>query len=161
LRDINDPTTSTLAVQIQQKVNGLNGLLGRLQEIHAYLENVVSGRLPVNNQISYNLQDIFNLLPNLNVEELVRSMLIKTNDMHLVMYLSSLIRSIVALHSLLSNKIKYKDLDDLLDNEATKDKDGNGVVANGAAGDKKAEKTPTTPGSPHTPRTPPKSPKHE
>lgn len=161
LRDINDPTTSTLAVQIQQKVNGLNGLLSRLQEIQAYLENVVSGRLPINNQISYNLQDIFNLLPNLNVEELVRSMLVKTNDMHLVMYISSLIRSIVALHSLLSNKIKYKDLDDLLDNEATKEKD----ISNGkdAAGDKdkKVDKTPVTPGSPHSPRSPSKPPKSD
>ena len=154
LRDINDPTTSTLALQIQQKVNGLKGLVGRLQEIQAYLENVVSGKLPINNQISYNLQDIFNLLPNLNVEELVRSMLIKTNDMHLVMYLSSLIRSIVALHSLLSNKIKYKDLDDVLDNEATKEKE---PASKGTSDkEKKEEKTPATPGSPHTPRTPPK-----
>lgn len=158
MRDINDPTTSTLALQIQQKVNGLKGLLGRLQEIHAYLENVVSGRLPINNQISYNLQDIFNLLPNLNVEELVRSMLVKTNDMHLVMYLSSLIRSIVALHSLLANKIKYKDLDDLLDSEATKESNVNGADKKD---DKKAEKTPAAPGSPHTPRTPPKSPKND
>ncbi len=114
LRDINDPSTSTLALQIQQKANGLKGLLARLQEIRTYLENVASGRLPVNNAISYNLQNMFNLLPNLNVEELVRAMLVKTNDMHLVMYVTSLIRSILALHGLLANKIKYRDLDDIL-----------------------------------------------
>ena len=79
---------------------------------------VVAGRLPVNNQIAYNLQDIFNLLPNLNVESLVRSLQVKANDMHLVLYLSSLIRSVLALHGLLANKIKYRDMDEVLDRDA-------------------------------------------
>lgn len=118
LRDINDPSTSTLALQIKQKVAGLTGLLSRLTEIKLYLEKVVSGKLPINNQITYNLQNIFNLLPNLNVEELVKSMLVKTNDMHLVIYISALIRSVLALHGLLNNKIKYKDMDNVLDAEA-------------------------------------------
>jgi len=118
LRDINDPSTSTVALQIQRKVNGLTGLLNRLSEIKEYLEKIVDGKMPINNQITYNLQNIFNLLPNLNVEELVRSMLVKTNDIHLVIYLSSLIRSVLALHELLTNKIKYKGMDDVLDKTA-------------------------------------------
>lgn len=118
LRDINDPSTSLLALQIKQKIVGLSGLVERLSEIHTYLLNVASKRLPLNNQILYNLQNILNLLPNLNAEELVRSMLIKTNDVHLVMYISSLVRSVIALHSLLSNKIKYRDVDDVLDRNA-------------------------------------------
>ena len=72
----------------------------------------------MNNQIVYNLQNILNLLPNLNVETLVRSMQMKTNDMHLVMYLSALVRSVVALHSLLLNKIKFADMDSVLDDAA-------------------------------------------
>ena len=118
LRDINDPTTGTLALQIKQKVNGLTGLLSRLTEIHSYLDKVISGKMPINNQITYNLQNIFNLLPNLNVEELVKSLFVKTNDMHLVMYVASLVRSIVALHGLLANKIKYRDIDAILDDQA-------------------------------------------
>jgi len=118
LRDINDPSTSILAMQIKQKLNGLSGLAGRLADIREYLQNVISGRIPVNHQVIYNLQNIFNLLPNLNIEELRRSMLIKTNDMHLVMYISSLVRSIIALHGLLNNKIKYKDVDEVLDRGA-------------------------------------------
>ena len=50
----------------------------------AYLKNVVEGRLPPNNDILYNIQSIVNLLPNLSVETLVKSMLVSTNDMHLV-----------------------------------------------------------------------------
>lgn len=118
LRDINDPSTSTLALQIKQKINGLTGLARRLVEIRDYLEKIIAGRIPINNQITYNLQNIFNLLPNLNVDELVKSMVVKTNDMHLVMYLSSLVRSVIALHGLLNNKIKYKDVDDVLDRSA-------------------------------------------
>jgi 26S proteasome regulatory subunit N8 len=118
LRDINDPSTSTLALQIKQKINGLTGLASRLVEIRDYLEKVIEGKVPINNQITYNLQNIFNLLPNLNVDELVNSMVVKTNDMHLVMYLSSLVRSVIALHALLNNKIKYKDVDDVLDRSA-------------------------------------------
>lgn len=118
MRDINDPTTSTLALQIQQKLTGLTGLVGRLNEIREYLQNVLDGRLPVNNQIAYNLQDIVNLLPNLNVDELVTSMLVKTNDLHLAIYVSSLVRSVIALHGLLNNKIKYKDVDQVLDRSA-------------------------------------------
>ena len=105
-------------MQIKQKIVGLSGLGERLAEIHTYLMNVASKRLPLNNQILYNLQNILNLLPNLNAEELVRSMLVKTNDVHLVMYISSLVRSVIALHSLLSNKIKYRDVDDVLDRNA-------------------------------------------
>lgn len=143
LRDINDPTTSNLALQIKQKKTGLDGLLSRLTEIRAYLDKVVSGRIPINNQIAYNLQNILNLLPNLNVDELVKSMLVKTNDMHLVMYVSSLIRAIIALHDLLNNKLKYKNLDEILDQDV-----GNAVVA---AAEKKESKAPGSPKSPKSP----------
>lgn len=109
LRDINDPTVSTLASRVQHKMAGLKGLKARLEEMHAYLEAVLSGEMRVNNQVIYNMQDVFNLLPNLNIEALVQSFFVKTNDMHLVVYLSSLIRSVIAMHNLLNNKIKYKD----------------------------------------------------
>jgi 26S proteasome regulatory subunit N8 len=105
-------------MKIKQKITGLSVLTTKLHEIQRYLTNVLEGRLPVNHQILYNLQNIFNLVPNLNVEELVKSMLMKTNDLHLVMYLSSMVRSVMALHGLLSNKIKYLDIDDVLDRSA-------------------------------------------
>lgn len=49
-------------------------------------------------------QDIFNLLPNLNVAELSKSFAVESNDMMLVMYVASLIRSVIALHNLIDNK---------------------------------------------------------
>jgi 26S proteasome regulatory subunit N8 len=109
LRDVKDATISTLATEVGGKLVALKGLEARLKEIHAYLELVVEGRLPLNHEILYHLQDVFNLLPNLNVQELVKSFAVKTNDMMLVIYLSSLIRSVIALHNLINNKILNKE----------------------------------------------------
>ena len=61
------------------------------------------------------LQDAFNLLPNLNLEAYVKSFAVKTNDMMMVVYLSSLIRSVIALHDLINNKSVNKDRERELD----------------------------------------------
>ncbi|KAL2347674.1 hypothetical protein Fmac_001674 [Flemingia macrophylla] len=53
--------------------------------------------------------DVFNLLPNLNVADLIKAFAVKTNDMMLVIYLSSLIRSVIALHNLINNKMLNKE----------------------------------------------------
>ena len=127
LRDIKDTTVSTLAERVAAKLASLKGLKARLEDIHTYLKAVADGKLPVNHEITYLMQEIFNLLPNLNVEELVRSFSVKTNDMMLVIYLSSLIRSVIALHNLINNKIALKDAEnDSRDGKEKKDekKDG-------------------------------------
>ena len=61
------------------------------------------------------------------MEELARSMLVKTNDMHLVLYVSSLIRSIIALHDLVNNKLHYKELDEQESKKDDKTKKKNAV----------------------------------
>ncbi|CAO3592067.1 unnamed protein product [Absidia cylindrospora] len=106
LRDIKDNAVGTLSTRISGQLSSLSGLQGRLEEIRDYLEKVVSNQLPVNHQIIYNLQDIFNLLPNLESQFMVQAFSTKTNDQLLLMYLSSLIRSVIALHNLIDNKIE-------------------------------------------------------
>lgn len=84
-----------------------------------YLQKVVDKELPVNHAILGNLQDVFNLLPNLGVGppgetsaggniELARAMSVKTNDQLMAIYLSSLVRAITAFHDLIENKIQNK-----------------------------------------------------
>ncbi|KAI8920651.1 maintenance of mitochondrial structure and function-domain-containing protein [Entophlyctis helioformis] len=111
LRDIKDTSVGTLSTQITNQINSLKGLHVHLQEIRAYLDKVLAGTLPVNHQVIYNLQDIFNLLPNLQVPETVKSFAVKTNDELLVIYLSSLIRAVIALHNLIENKVMLRDLE--------------------------------------------------
>jgi len=109
LRDINDPTVSTVANLVKSKLTGLSTLTEKLVEMKDYLEAVSEGRMKANSEIIANMQAIVNLLPNLNVEELVRSMLVKNNDLHMVIYLSALIRCVIALHDLVRNRISYND----------------------------------------------------
>merc|ERR1712137_1013076 len=107
LRDINDPTVSTVASLIKAKMAGLSTLTEKLVECKDYLEACVNGEKQANQEIVANMQTILNLLPNLNTDELVRAFLVKTNDMQMAIYLSALIRSVIALHDLVNNKIRY------------------------------------------------------
>jgi len=105
LRDIRDTTESTVADVVNTKLNALKSLKKRWLEMARYLTDVCDGKMPVNHQILYSIQDILNLSPNLKVEELVKSFAVNTNDNYLVIYVSSLIRSIIALHNLINNKM--------------------------------------------------------
>ncbi|XP_039070374.1 26S proteasome non-ATPase regulatory subunit 7 homolog B-like isoform X3 [Hibiscus syriacus] len=109
LRDVKDTTISTLANEVTGKLTALKGLDARLREICAYLDLVIDEKLPLNHEILYHLQDVFNLLPNLNINELIKAFAVKTNDMMLVIYLSSLIRSVIALHNLINNKMRNEE----------------------------------------------------
>lgn len=137
LRDIRDVAVGTLSTRITSQLQSLQGLHYRLQDIGRYLQKVLDGDLPVNHAILGNLQDVFNLLPNLSTPkaavpkdgatvnggtvngghltaglsentELARAMSVKTNDQLMAIYLSSLIRAITAFHDLIENKIQNK-----------------------------------------------------
>lgn len=60
--------------------------------------------MPLNHQIVYHLQDALNLLPDLSDPEVMQSFTTSTNDQLLVVYLSSLMRAVIALHALVDNK---------------------------------------------------------
>jgi 26S proteasome regulatory subunit N8 len=128
LRDIRDVAVGTLSTRITSQLQSLQGLHLRLRDIQQYLQKVLSGTLPVNHAILGNLQDVFNLLPNLSTPktsshipngvdapsrgggegELAHAMSIKTNDQLMAIYLSSLIRAITAFHDLIENKIQNR-----------------------------------------------------
>ncbi|XP_024295975.1 26S proteasome non-ATPase regulatory subunit 7 [Oncorhynchus tshawytscha] len=109
LRDIKDTTVGTLSQRITNQVHGLKGLNCKLVDIKGYLDKVAAGKLPINHQIIYQLQDVFNLLPDVNLQEFIKAFYLKTNDQMLVVYLASLIRSVVALHNLINNKVANRD----------------------------------------------------
>jgi len=109
LRDVKDASVNTLSSSVEEKINSLKSLGKHIKEMEDYLQAVTDGKLPVNHTIIHQMQDIFNLLPNLDVEDMVRSFSVASNDMMLVIYLSSLIRSVIALHNLINNKIANRD----------------------------------------------------
>jgi len=113
------------------KLDSMKSLVTHLEEMREYLENVCAGKLPVNQEIIGNIQDMFNLLPNVAVDDLVRAFAVTQNDSMLVIYLSSMIRSVIALHSLINNKISNREAELKYQTEGEDDKP--------KSGDKKAE----------------------
>merc|ERR1712087_252075 len=134
LRDIKNASASTLAVRVGDKIAALKGLALRLKEISEYLKQVVAGKLPMNKEIVYQLQEVFNLLPDQDSEDLVQSFAMETNDMMLALYVGSMLRSTVALHNLINNKIKNKKL------KEGKSEDGKKAKDDKKDGEKKDEK---------------------
>ena len=121
LRDIKDVTEGSLVRQISNKLLSLKALISKLEEVENYLELVLSKRYPTNNQIIFNLQEIINLLPNLGGEKTVRSFSIKTNEMMQTIYVASMIRTVLALHKLINNKMDNKERE-LAEEKREKDK---------------------------------------
>ena len=138
LRDVKDISVGTLSTRISNQLNSLKGLQHRLEDIKDYLTKVVAGELPVNHQIVYNLQNIFNLMPNLNVPEVARAFAVTTNDQLLVVYVSSLIRSVIALHNLINNKLENRDAEHKENQPFVSDKEKKETKAgDGKEGEKK------------------------
>jgi 26S proteasome regulatory subunit N8 len=160
LRDIRDVAVGTLSTRITSQLQSLQGLHLRLRDIGQYLQKVLDGALPVNHAILGNLQDVFNLLPNLSTpkpsshipngseapagqnSELAHAMSIKTNDQLMAIYLSSLIRAITAFHDLIENKIQNRQQQEEKEGkeEGKDEKDKKTSAANGVNGEAKEGK---------------------
>ena len=161
----------TLSTRITSQLQSLQGLHLRLRDIGQYLQKVLDHELPVNHAILGNLQDVFNLLPNLSnptavipqltngagnpthIEntELARAMSTKTNDQLMAIYLSSLIRAITAFHDLIENKIQNRqqqeEKDAKREDGKEDEKQTNGVVVESESKDtKEEEKSPKAKG---------------
>ena len=130
----------TLSQRISSQLQSLQGLQKHLEHIRDYLQKVVSGKLPMNHTILYQLQDIFNLLPNLHLEEFTTSFAVKTNDQLLLVYLASLIRSVLALHNLIGNKVSNSEAERKDGEKAGGKKDTEGKESEKKAGKKEDEK---------------------
>ncbi|CAH0700788.1 unnamed protein product [Spodoptera exigua] len=141
LRDIKDTTVGSLSQRITNQLLGLKGLHSQLSEIRDYLVQVGQGSLPMNHQIIYQLQDIFNLLPDIANDSFIDNLYIKTNDQSLVVYLAALVRSIIALHNLINNKITNRDAEEGKKDEKEKKDKEKKEGKDGKEEDKKDDKT--------------------
>jgi 26S proteasome regulatory subunit N8 len=125
-------------------------LESRLREVAIYLGKVLNEELPVNHAILEVLQDVFNLLPNLSptpenggVGDLSRSFRVKTNDQLMCIYLSSMIRAVLALHDLIDSGLdgkkddKKEDKKDDKKDEKKVKKEADDKKTNGVAEEKK------------------------
>ncbi|SCU79680.1 LAFA_0B04896g1_1 [Lachancea sp. 'fantastica'] len=128
LRDVRDQAAGGLSIKLTNQLKSLKGLQQKLADIAAYLDRVSRKELPVNHTILGKLQDVFNLLPNLGAPDddelalssdeqlaaasntLQRALAVKTNDELMVIYVSNLVRAIIAFDNLIENKIRNTNL---------------------------------------------------
>ncbi|KAF8571061.1 hypothetical protein P879_05541 [Paragonimus westermani] len=137
LRDIKDTTLGPLSQRLGAQLDGLSGLLRNLREIGNYLELVASNQLPVNHNVIYQLQDMFNRLPDLRLHDMVRAVHVNTNDQMLVIYIAAIMRAVLALHDLIGNKLANR--------ESERNEEGNtGLDAKKSAGDQTKKGTLTS-----------------
>ncbi|CAB4252696.1 similar to Saccharomyces cerevisiae YOR261C RPN8 Essential, non-ATPase regulatory subunit of the 26S proteasome [Maudiozyma barnettii] len=135
LRDVRDQAAGGLSIRLTNQLKSLKGLQKKLGDITVYLNKVINKELPVNHIILGKLQDVFNLLPNLgqpNEDEmdlkspalvassntLQKALTIKTNDELMIVYISNLVRAIIAFDDLIENKIQSKKLQEKLQKDA-------------------------------------------
>lgn len=127
LRDIRDQAAGNLSLRVTQTYQSLLGLHQKLRDIANYLDKVYQKNLPINHTILGKLQNVFNLLPNLanslaakegvvelndSSNSLSTAFTIKTNDELMVVYISTLVRAIIAFHDLIDNKLQNKKLNE-------------------------------------------------
>lgn len=132
LRDIRDQAAGNLSLKVTESYQSLLGLHQKLREISNYLDKVYQKKLPMNHSILGKLQNVFNLLPNLTYGEaetdqlsngktdsiddssnpLATAFTVKTNDELMMVYVSTLVRSIIAFHDLIENKLENKMLNE-------------------------------------------------
>lgn len=124
LRDVHNNTQGSLSQKISNQIKGLKGFAKKLAQIAVYLEDIAAGKLPMNYKIIYGLQDIFNYLPDVSNDKFNNALQHVTNDQMLIVYLSSMIKSVIALHNLIDNKLdtrnKEQQEEDQKENERKK-----------------------------------------
>jgi 26S proteasome regulatory subunit N8 len=103
LRDVRDVAATSLATEIGHKIAALKAMLTRIQTIQEYIEKVLAGG-KANHEIFFRLQEAFNHLPDTN--SLAQSFAVNQNNTYLALYLASITRGVVSLHSLINNKVK-------------------------------------------------------
>lgn len=140
LRDITDKGTGTLTEQLSNQLRSVKSLHGLLCDIQRYLKRVVARELPVNHPILSLLQDALNLLPNLDVEALVRAFTVTTNDEMVTLYTAALVRAIIALHDLINNKAANREYE-----RSTGQADNRTAVDKGAGAAKAADASSASP----------------
>lgn len=71
-----------------------------------------NGELPLNHRIVYQLQDILNLLPDVTKNNFTEVMQEKNNDQMMIIFLSSIIRSVISLDRTISKNLVHQDAEE-------------------------------------------------
>ncbi|KAG9392793.1 Maintenance of mitochondrial structure and function [Carpediemonas membranifera] len=120
LRDILQFKHLPMAAQVEKKVSALAAFKRCMHEVLEYMNLVVEGKLPLNQQINMLIQEIFCILPNSEDKQLIAAVNERMNDFYLSLFISSLVRSVTACHRLIDNLIEYHEDGKVIEHEKPK-----------------------------------------
>ena len=124
IRELKDLNMDSLQNKLNNKVQSLVALRGKIQIISKYLEDVSTGRRKQDQQIIFALQRIMAKLPKVVSAEMKHALAAKVNENYLNLYISGIVKSVVAIHNLLNNRIRpLEDFEEKL--KAEKEKKNN------------------------------------
>lgn len=106
IRELRDLNMDSLQNQLSAKVQSLVALKDKVLRIAEYLEETAASRKKVDQQILFALQRIISLLPKVLSPEMKRALASRVNENYLGLYVSGIVKSVVAIHNLLNNRIK-------------------------------------------------------
>ena len=104
LRDLTDSTITTLSTKISNRQIALNQLEHLLGTVETYLRDVVSGKLPVNEEVLAELQEVINYLPLVHKLKTDPGLLVTQNDQELATFVASVARCVTALYEVIVNR---------------------------------------------------------
>ncbi|OAF70900.1 hypothetical protein A3Q56_01299 [Intoshia linei] len=106
LRDLKTITPyGTLQERIYHQIVGLDGLKNKIDSLVEYLVDVTEYGKEQSYEIIYLLQDVFNLIPTFKPQYFNDALCVRTNDQKMTLYISSMVRTIIALNNLIDNRI--------------------------------------------------------
>eukprot|EP00918_Siedleckia_nematoides_P089839 GHVU01197445.1.p1 GENE.GHVU01197445.1~~GHVU01197445.1.p1 ORF type:complete len:411 (-),score=122.16 GHVU01197445.1:690-1922(-) len=116
-----------LQKDIGEKVAAVDLLAKRLRGLAEYIGLVLNGTLPPNPTLLYKAQEILNACPSPSGAEglpIDSALLRTTNDSALALYLGSVTRAVLALHSVINNKLELQQQPEKEKDGKEKEKDG-------------------------------------
>ncbi|KAF0991026.1 hypothetical protein HZS_3639 [Henneguya salminicola] len=106
LRDIGASDTNSLSQSALANLTSLKGLYSYLNDISKYLSDVLNNILPFNSEILEKIQSILYEIPLLVNSDVKNAFMLQNNDDASVTLVSLLVRTVLALNSLINNKVQ-------------------------------------------------------
>lgn len=106
LRDVKELAVGNVGQQVTAKIKSLQALERQLGVLEAYVEKILARQLPYNHAINHALQDMLNLLPDIQTPAAQRALTVSTNDQLMMVFVGTLMRALLVLHSLVDNKLE-------------------------------------------------------
>lgn len=109
LREIKDLNIKSLENQLKDKVNGLLLLKEKILVLENYLDDAINDKIVADQSLVLEIQRILMHLGKVSDEESLRQISLLTNENYEMLYMNSVVSSVMKLHDFIDNKIETRE----------------------------------------------------